>query len=152
MTLIQQDLYQARDIPPRLPVWESVAFRGANNSDAGGPGELFLFTRTNHTFFRPDQASPYLRVAYRLQDETLYRVTWPRLNVSTDSEGAEAGLLDGVTGIQLRYMDNTRQWITSWPQALNTRGPAGLPRAVELTLELQDHESYQRVFHVGAAY
>jgi general secretion pathway protein J len=150
MTLIQQDLDQSVDVAPRLPAWESMAFRGAADGRSGEQGEVFLFTRTGHTYFQSDQTSPYLRVAYRLDGETLYRVTRTRLNVAAVGEDPGSELLAGVSAIQVRYMSNARQWVPNWPQLINTQEPEGLPRAVELTLELNNDETYRRIFHVGA--
>jgi general secretion pathway protein J len=150
MNLIQQDMDQARDVAPRLPAWETLAFRGsADGERAGEPGELLLFTRAGHTFLESGQNSPYLRLTYRFEDGTLYRDVRPRLNTVTEVQSAKAELLHDVAGVQLRYLDRRGQWLPDWPQALNLEQPAGLPRAVELTLQLNDRESYQRVFHVG---
>jgi general secretion pathway protein J len=153
LNLIQQDLDQARDQAPRVPVWNALAFRGFGGSmDPGEDGELLLFTRSAQTYYVTEQASPVMRIAYWIEDGILHRRTWPRLNGQESDRGADAILLERVSSVQLRYLDGTRQWSQRWPQPLLTGVEAGIPKAVELTLQLDDEISFQRVFHVGAAF
>lgn len=151
MTLIQQDLDQARNLAPRVPAWEAVAFRGAADEYSGEQGQLLLFTRGGHFSFREGPISPYQRISYHLRDGTLYRAISQRLNTPIGVQASEAGLLDGVSALQMRYLDQNRQWISAWPRTQNLQTPAGLPRAVELTLALENQSTYTRVFHVGAS-
>jgi general secretion pathway protein J len=152
MTLIQQDLDQARNLAPRVPVWEAVAFRGAADASSGEQGQLLLFTRGGHFSLREGPISPYQRIAYHLRDGTLYRAITQRLNTPIGVQATEAGLLDGVAALQMRYLDQNRQWIPAWPLAQNLQTSADLPRAVELTLQLENQSTFTRVFHVGAPY
>ncbi|MEX2353125.1 MAG: type II secretion system protein GspJ, partial [Gammaproteobacteria bacterium] len=78
LTLIQQDLDQARDLAPRFPVLDAVAFRGAGEAGALGQDDMILFTRGGNISLRDGPVSPYQRIAYRLREGTLYRTSWPR--------------------------------------------------------------------------
>jgi type II secretion system protein J len=49
-------------------------------------------------------------------------------------------LLDGVTNVEVRFLDTAGEWHLEWPP-LNRRGPQSLtsqPRAVEFAIELED--------------
>jgi general secretion pathway protein J len=152
MVLLQQDLDQARNLGQRIPLTSTRPFAGTGTASPGGGGDLMLFTRGGHASYSSGLVSPHLRVAYRLRDNTLYRVSWPRLNMPEDEQGNEALLTESISRLQLRYLDNTQQWHSSWPTGPVGTAESALPRAVELTLELENGQIYERVFHVGLAY
>jgi general secretion pathway protein J len=152
MLLIQQDLDHARNLGQRIPLNSTRPFAGTGAANPGAGGELMLFTRGGHASYSSDLVSPHLRVAYRLRDGILYRVTWPRLNMPEDEQGNEAELTDRISGLQMRYLDNTHTWHSNWPMGTVIDKQPALPRAVELTLELENGQIYERVFHVGLAY
>lgn len=149
MSLLQQDLDQARNLSQRIPLTATRPFVGASEPNPAAQGELLLFTRGGHTSFSTGIVSPYLRIAYRLRDGVLYRVTWPRLNMSEDEQGAEAELIDHVADIQLQFLDLSRQWSAHWPAVPATGLAAGLPGAVQLIVTLDNQQTYERIFHVG---
>ncbi len=151
MILLQQDFDQARNLSQRIPVNAVRPFVGASEPNPAAQGELVSFTRGGHASYSAGLVSPHLRVAYRLREGSLYRTTWPRLNMPESEQGTEAELIDKVTDIQLRFLDTTRQWNASWPTILATDQAAGLPLAVQLTLTLGSQQTYERVFNVGAA-
>ncbi|MFP4615518.1 MAG: type II secretion system minor pseudopilin GspJ [Thiohalorhabdus sp.] len=159
LSLMRRDLDQVRDRPPRSPdeAWE-MSFEGSESGEAmeGRAGEdtLFRFVRGGSTSFRDGPASPYRRVAYRLQEGELTRLTWSRLDAPASLEPREASLLEGVEEVAIRYMNDpgpdgeNPDWATVWPPE-GTADDAGLPRAVEITLEFEEHGRFERVFHVG---
>lgn len=150
MLLIQQDFDQARNISPRIPVGATFPFAGGSNPDMSAEGAILLFTRGGHTSFSSGPVSPYQRIAYRLRSGTLYRASWPRLNMPDDGPVPEAVLLDGVAEVRLQYLDPAYRWQASWPLASGRDTPATLPRAIRLGLVLENGHSYERIFHVGA--
>lgn len=153
MTLLQQDLDQARDLSQRIPLVATRAFTGAARPNPAAGGELLAFTRGGHASFSSGLVSPYVRVGYYLRDGILYRDTRPRLNMPADEQGTEAELISRIQNIQLRFLDSSRQWRENWPMVSGTgiRVEAVLPEAVQLTLTLDDEQTYERVFHVGPA-
>ncbi|UCE88585.1 MAG: type II secretion system minor pseudopilin GspJ, partial [Pseudomonadota bacterium] len=77
------------------------------------------------------------RVAYEVEDEVLYRVQWLTLDRAQDSEPARVALLEQVIKLELRFLDTANEWRTVWPPLTATED-AGLPRAVEFSVELED--------------
>jgi len=54
-------------------------------------------------------------------------------------------LLTGVEELSLRFMGPNGNWESQWPP-LNAEEDAGLPRALEFTLVLDDYGKIVRVF------
>jgi general secretion pathway protein J len=152
MGLMATDLGQARDLAPRgsTRAW-SRAFQGREVPGSGGEGRLFRLIRGGHTAFRDGPISPYLRVAYRVRETTLYRVSWPRLDAPDGLEGREVALMGGIQRVSARYLGGGNQWTDRWPPPAGGQAdfPA-LPRAVEVSLRFEDHGTFRRRFHVGA--
>ena len=93
------------------------------------------------------QTRPTLqRVAYRLEDRTLYRLHWGVLDRALDSKANEAALLDDVQDVTLRFLDQALAWHEEWPP-LGAQG-AQL-RAVEVVIELEDWGKLRRLFQVA---
>ncbi len=83
------------------------------------------------------------RVAYRLEEETLYRDQWLVLDRAQDSASAEAQLLTGVTDVRLRFLDGELQWHNQWPPLNRTEV---MPTAMEIVLELGEWGEITRLF------
>jgi type II secretion system protein J len=50
-------------------------------------------------------------------------------------------LLSAVAAVQVRFLD--KSWNETWPAA---NGGAALPRAVELTIKLEEGQEFKRLF------
>lgn len=80
------------------------------------------------------------RVAYAVQDEKLLRSTWLSLDRPADAQPDEQTLIEGVSELRLRFLDENDAWQERWPpaaQALAEQGtpaPVAVPRAVEMVL------------------
>ncbi len=86
------------------------------------------------------------RVRWQLVGEQLQRVYWLVLDQAVDSPPRVQNVLQGVSALQLRYLDKDNQWHTSWPP-LQSNEPVEkrrtrLPQAVELTLQ---HNHYGQI-------
>ena len=82
------------------------------------------------------------RVAYEWEDDKLVRYHWPVMDRTLDVVPARAEILDGVLGVETRFLDRSGNWQLEWP-ALNTGGGSpqqniNRPRAVEFLIELED--------------
>lgn len=89
------------------------------------------------------------RVAYGLRDGELVRAYWNVLDRAQDSQPLESVLLDGVDKLELRFLDSTNKWQTSWPAAQpGGQASPGAPRAVEVTLETTAEGRITRLFRV----
>jgi general secretion pathway protein J len=148
MLLLQQDLDQAINLAPRVPLNEALSFIGNPAADPAVLGGVLLFSRGGNFSFADGPVSPHVRVAWRFREGRLYRVVWPQLNMADRERGSEFELLDGIRDIRVRYLDPTRQWRTLWPAAPG-REDSVMPVAVEWQIQLDDEQQYKRVFHVG---
>ncbi len=149
MSLIEIDLEQARALAPRAPVWDTIAFRGFGDKRTGNETEFMRFTRGGHESYLNTTVSPYLRIGYRLVEDRLYRINWPGLNLPDGVEAVESELISGVTDISLRYLNNNRRWVDSWPIRFTPEESTQIPAAVEIILNFDNETSFRRVFHVG---
>ena len=87
------------------------------------------------------------RVAYSVEEEKLFRLTWSHLDRAQDAEPAIVNLLDGVQSLRFRFLDRDNEWHTSWPPVNTDRTePEQLPVAMEVTLELEDWGLLTRLF------
>ncbi len=97
------------------------------------------------------------RVAYTLKDKQLLRAYWLVLDRAQDSKPIQTVMLDNVKSMEWRFMDNAGKWQTQWPPTPTSTTPAPtppgttlsqMPRAVEVTLELDDMGRLTRLFSV----
>jgi general secretion pathway protein J len=91
------------------------------------------------------------RVAYRLDQDGLWRDHWRVLDRTQTSEPVRVQLLSDIRSITFRFFAPTQEWVDRWPQ------PGGnpveqqrlRPAAVEVTLELEDWGVIRRVIEVA---
>ena len=108
------------------------------------------FTRTgwNNPFPNKKRVRSMLqRVAYSLKDEKLKRIYWFDLDRSYDSQPFETVLLDHVKAFDLRFVDQKLEWQTKWPADLS---PAPLPRAIEVTIDIDQLGRITQLYPVAA--
>ena len=94
------------------------------------------------------------RVAYRLEDNVLYREHLAVLDATMVNEPVETELLRGIDNIEIRFLDTANQWSTVWPplRALDTSGPVELrmrPVAIEIVVELEDIGEITRLIEIA---
>ncbi|MFA5683465.1 MAG: type II secretion system minor pseudopilin GspJ [Lysobacteraceae bacterium] len=87
------------------------------------------------------------RVAYQLDGSRLQRLRYPVLDRAPGSAPVMEALLDDVAALEWRYLGATPRPGVQWPPP---RESGGLPRAVELTLRLQDGVEIRRLFELPA--
>lgn len=91
------------------------------------------------------------RVAYRLDQDGLWRDYWRVLDRTQASEPVRFRLLTGVRAVSFRFLAPSQEWVDLWPQ------PGGnpldqqrlRPAAVEVTLDLEDWGQIRRVIEVA---
>lgn len=91
------------------------------------------------------------RVAYRIEDDALVRYQWFTLDRTLSNAPQGVTLLDGVQGIEFRFMQDNGEFTTQWPP-LNLQGGAGdrlRPRAVEIVLRLDVEGELTRLIEVA---
>ena len=91
------------------------------------------------------------RVGYRMEDDELVRYHWYSLDRTLSNEPVGVALLDGVEGIEFRFLSGIANSTEQWPPPTQ---PGGLgvrqgPRAVEVTLRLTDEGEIVRLVEVA---
>jgi general secretion pathway protein J len=91
------------------------------------------------------------RVAYRLDQDGLWRDHWRVLDRTQTSEPVRVRLLSGVRTVTFRFLSPSREWIDRWPQPGGNPAEQerARPAAVEVTLELEDWGQIRRVVEVA---
>jgi general secretion pathway protein J len=116
--------------------------------DDGGP-DLVAFTRAGWANPAGIQRPTLERVSYRFAKGTLRRMHWAVLDGIEGSQPVRRDLLTHVKSVTFRFMNESRQWITQWPE---TGSPSlrSRPFAVQITLELEDWGEIVRVVEVAS--
>jgi general secretion pathway protein J len=145
-TIIGRDVEQAVNRPARDSYGsEMLPLLG------GGYGSAVLeLSRNGQRNPMAQQRSHLQRVAYALADGGLQRQSWQVLDRSIDSAPQTSKLLTKVKTVELRFMDKNHEWQPQWPSVTaNPKDPPTLPRAVEITLDLEDWGRFSRIFEVA---
>jgi general secretion pathway protein J len=116
------------------------------------------FTRAGWSNPAAIPRSTMQRVAYRIENDKLFRDHWEVLDRTLTTEAVNVQLLDQVRALHLRFMSNRRVWSDQWPPAngVPTSGTTAVPNAalterplaVEVTLELEDWGTLVRLIEV----
>ena len=90
------------------------------------------------------------RVRWQLVDDTWQRRYWQVLDRAQDSQPVVQTALTGVRSVRLRYLDEQGQWQVDWPppEQAGDRLLTGMPLAIELDLEHQQHGQIRRLYRV----
>lgn len=116
----------------REPAWLGTTFDGQS---------ALVFTRAGSEFaLEPGNAGQ--RVGYRLRDGTLELAYWATLDHAGDAAPVVYPLVAGIAGFELEYLSASGAWRNRWPLL----GEDELPRAVRLTLALDDGARIDRWF------
>ena len=110
---------------------------GASALDTLGTPVVEL-TRTGYANPLGTKRSFLQRIAYRVEEETLYRDSWRVLDQAQDSEADALAICQDVASLALRFLDQDDAWHEQWPPSDPEYQGVALPKAVELSLELTD--------------
>ncbi|MGE8360017.1 type II secretion system minor pseudopilin GspJ [Pseudomonas sp.] len=146
MGAFERDLAQVVVRPVRDPFGDA---RAVLLGDEEG-GSAIEWTRSG---WRNPLGSPRAnlqRVRWQLSGEQWQRRYWSVLDQAQDTQPQVQQALDGVTRVQLRYLDEEGSWLSSWPPQGRTEDEAleDLPRAVELVLEHRRYGELRRVLRL----
>src|SRR5713226_9689651 len=136
---LQQDLGHARERTVRDVDGSSLpALRGQPVDPRALAEPSLEFTRGGVPVLSNALRSDLQRVAYRLSEGVLYRLTWPNLDRAPQSKPVEAPLLQDVETLSLRFF-SANVWSGQWPLpalsgAANVNS-AALPRGVEVKIK-----------------
>jgi general secretion pathway protein J len=145
---IAQDLTQ---LEPRA-IREPIGDQHVPALLAGESVEYKLeFTRAGWTNTAGLPRPTLQRVAYRLDQDGLWRDHWRVLDRTQASEPVRVRLLSNVRAVTFRFLSPSREWIDRWPQPGGNPAEQerARPAAVEVTLELEDWGLIKRVIEVA---
>ena len=118
---------------------------------SGGPANELLIQFTRNGWRNPAELtrSHLQRVAYRLDEDKLIRMTWPYVDRAQDSQAIETILIDNLKDLRFRFYD-AEDWSDNWPDtsAFSADDAAPLPKAIEVTVEMEDWGEIVRLFRV----
>jgi general secretion pathway protein J len=147
--LFRSDLDQASDRPVRNN--SGVEEEGMSvDFDAGGTLDaLIAWTKTGSPNLGTPGAAPQ-RVAWRLRNHQIERLSWETLDRGMRNQPQPTVILEKVERFEIRLLGPAgpqQAWDNRWRKPAH----AGLPRAVEVKIELEDGLLITRVFDVPAA-
>lgn len=145
MVIIARDAEQAVERPIR------DEFGGTLPPMVGSQSTTLLeFSRTG--LRNPSQIarSHIQRIGYRHEDGVLYRLSWPVLDRAQDTEANEYQLVEGIEEVEIRYLDDNREWQDQWPPLVVTSASTAnaLPKAIEITLDIEGLGEVPRLYRV----
>jgi general secretion pathway protein J len=110
---------------------------------------IVSFTRAGWSNPARQLRSTLQRVAYDLneEEERLVRITWPELDGATEETALRMILLEPVTALSFRYMNDQGDWQNTWPPLQQSIGlnQAPLPKAVEFNLTAEPWGRLRRI-------
>ena len=155
MLRFSQDFSELEPRPVRDPLGSNS--EPALLSDARSTS-IVQFTRAGWSNPAAIPRSTLQRVAYRIENDKLFRDHWLVLDRTLATEPVNVQLLDQVRAFRLRFMSNKREWTDQWPPANGqpTAGASAVPNsalterplAIEVTLELEDWGTLVRLIEV----
>lgn len=146
--LLTDDLQQLAPRPVRDELGDNLRPALDTNFQSG-----FALELTRNGWSNPIvlPRSTLQRVGYRMEDDELVRYHWYSLDRTLSNEPVGIALLDGVEGIEFRFLSGVDDYSDQWPP-LNRTGGLGArqrPRAVEVTLRLADEGEIIRLIEVA---
>jgi general secretion pathway protein J len=147
-------LYLARDIEQGVnrPIRDEY---GDNQPSLKGSETQLEFTRAGWRNPSQQSRSTLQRVAYRVENQTLWRMHWRVLDRAPDSIPTQITLLREVNEIHIRFLDGALQWHETWPpldfpNAVSVNPGQAIPhlRAVEVSLNVAQWGNLIRLFQV----
>ena len=80
------------------------------------------------------------RIAWRLNGNTIERLTWSSVDASPREEPTVVPILASVSGLEFRFLDTNGEWRRNW-----NGSPTPVPAAIEVTVKLASGESIVRL-------
>jgi general secretion pathway protein J len=121
------------------------AFRGQPVDPRALGAPSLELTRGGEFDYQGARRSDLRRVAWRLREGALERLTWPALDRAPTSKPIETVMMRGVELFELRFIGDTDD-PERWPSSGHEHT---LPRAVEVTVSIEGRARYARVFLVN---
>ncbi len=144
---MEEDFAQARERSMRDVIgFTQPAFRGQPTDTRALATPSVEFIRGGVLTLSDGARSDLQRVAYRLDEGTLKRLTWPVLDLGPQTEPTETPLLGAVEEFRVRFYAPSGAWLDVWPaDGINET----LPRGVEVKITLKGRGEFTRLFMVN---
>jgi general secretion pathway protein J len=146
--LLQRDIEQAVNREVRDEFGDALP----PMRSGGMTGPLLEFTHGGYPNPMEVKRSSLQRVAYQLEEDRLYRLTWPALDRAQETMPAKTSLLSKIKSVQINYYDQQMKPHAQWPEEVQEASEASqypLPKAVEVSLEIEGVGSIRRLFRVA---
>ncbi|MFQ5935693.1 MAG: type II secretion system minor pseudopilin GspJ [Acidiferrobacterales bacterium] len=144
---LEEDLGQARPRSVRdIDGQPLPSLRGQPTDTRALAAPSLELTRGGVLEFTEQLQSSLQRVGYRLDGDTLLRLTWPVLDRGPQTKAVEVSLLREVETFSVRFYNPVGDWLDTWPRE---GANDGLPRGVEITLRISGRGEFTRFFVVN---
>lgn len=114
-----------------LPAYQASSFQGVE------------FSRIA-VYPSPFGVSGLVRVGYKLEGTTLYRLIWPVLDRAPDTVPRKLAVLNNVESFSVRQLNNNNRWSNNWP--LPGQSKIALPSLIEVNITIKDQGDIRRIF------
>ena len=138
---LERDLRQALARPVRGPY-------GEEQPALAGSASAAEWTVLDLTSSRDGVHPVAGRVRYTVVDGALWRARDPVLDRSPRESARSRRVLEDVQRMSWRYVASARQRLDQWPPRTGITAPERLPRAVEVTLILEDRGEISRLIEL----
>jgi general secretion pathway protein J len=116
--------------------------------DSRALGEPSLeLTRGGELKYGDAAESDLRRVAYRLREGQLLRITWPVLDRAPVTKPLESAVIANVETFEVGILSSDGKTTNTWPPA--GANPGELPPAIEVTLAVKGVGKFKRIFLVN---
>lgn len=146
LTILQRDFGQIAFAPIRDEYGDT---REAIEMDDGSE-RLIEFSRSGWNNPGERLRSNMQRVAYTLEDNTLYREYWLQFNRAAEEQSVRAALMKDIETVEFEFMDDDEQWHDQWPP-INFSGNMILPEAIRIHITFVNEDELSRVFDITGA-
>ena len=107
-------------------------------TDATGNSEFRLSRAGPEFVLEPGSAGQ--RIGYRLRNGAIEVMYWPHLDMPANAAPVPYALANGIARFDIGYLDGRGGWHDHWPLL----GESAIPRAVRITLMLDDGATVER--------
>ncbi len=114
-----------------LPAYQASSFKGVE------------FSRIA-VYPSPFGVSGLVRIGYKLEGTTLYRLIWPVLDRAPDTVPRKLAVLNNVESFSVRQLNNNNRWSNNWP--LPGQSKIALPSLIEVNITIKDQGDIRRIF------
>ncbi len=87
---------------------------------------------------------------YKLEDGTLWRLSWYYLDHAEQTADLKRPLLTGVTRFTLGFLEGEDKWSDNWNTS-NSDTIGSIPRVISVEIELYEGVTLKRIFRLGVA-